>query len=1623
MAEVTPCPRCHARYRTDNAHPGKRLRCTKCGTVFSVPEETVLGAPPRPGPPETIKAPPAPRREGEVGRVANPPHDACVGDTLRATPGRAPLAKPASAEQLLTETQSYKRYTAAQEIARGGMGAIMCVRDADIRREVAMKVMLDDQDQRRRARFVEEAQVTGQLEHPNIVPVHELGRDEEGRPFFTMKLVKGRSLADVLERLRAGDASAGKEYTLGRLLNVLIGVCHAVGFAHSKGVVHRDLKPDNVMLGGFGEVLVMDWGLAKLGVAKPRASALAHIPEAEGSAQGTLGAEDGTPSPRAAADSELEDLVQSFRRESGSDVTQDGTVAGTPAYMPPEQARGDIAQVDHRSDIYSLGAILYEILTLSPPVEGRGALQILRKVVAGEIEAPEACAPQRAIPKELSAIAMKALATEKPDRYQAVEAFRRDIELYLEGRAVSARADTFAEATVKLIKRNKGASIATAVALVALLSGGLWYNARLRQARDRAETELQERLRLEREKEGKLEATRREAQAATERGQQALAAAGQTGAPLEREGALITAQGEFRRALFLSPENEQAQAGLRDSSLRHFALALEQKNWRQAREKLEQAKAADLAEAEYEQRKKELGEAESARERFIKERVEALMADAQAPKRETAHELAVPEMIALKDQAAVESLLPYVAHANANCRQLAIEALAWMGDRRAGQAALPYIQPKCPDGKQNPLAVQIAAIRLICLLTPEDRKAFVAIKDRLNHEGQGPASALHGSVAPLLERCYAQFEGRVQEYVKEREGKKLTAAEWCSAGWGFLSIERYDKAISCYDKAIQQDPQGKEAYHFRAQAKRHAGDTDGAIADYDRVLQLDPKNANVYVNRGDMKKAKGDLAGALADYDKTLQLAPNDYFTLCHRAGTRLAAGDLQGALADADRAVQRDPKCPMGYCERAAVKRAAGDLEAAIADCSKAIELNPRDASALLTRGQVKRARGDTDGAIADCERILAFSPRDLGALVSRGLARAQKGDYDGAIADDTAAIAIDPACIPAYPNRAYAKENKGDWDGALADLNKAIERNPGRADLYLARAQFRERRGDPKAAIEDANKAVELNAKSAQAYYERGSMKARTEDWQDAIADLDKALQLDPKLADAWCNRGWAKYNRKDVDGALADYDRAIELSPRDAAAYLNRGLARSEKGDLDGYIADETKAIELDPASYRAYNNRGYARRLKGDLDGAVADYRACLRVRPEYKAARVNLGVALCALNQEAELKQVLEELQKLDPAKYFRTRKEVMDEGMILRLGLPGSALEGKQVHTAQDYLSRGFHRYLHEKHRDAERDIEEALKLDPALAGRGAFYALRRIALKKDGFRPSLDIEQRWCDAVADDPFPCDSYAWTLLRSWADWYDSKKALTFARKAVELSGGNDPETLGTLASALFDEEQVDAAVETQRKAIAALGPKPPPDTLKEFQDALKRFEKGHTEAALEGKELRTAGEYKSRGMYRKKRKRYDEAAADLEAALKLDPSVGPGGAFEALVAIAEAKKDDRAEISVWRRWAAAQPDDADTQNGYAWTLLTCADEKLRDPKAALPVARKAVELSKHEEAHILDTLALALFQNGVVAEAVQVQEQALARLPQSTTAKSRKKYEDSLTRYKSAPPKP
>lgn len=330
-----------------------------------------------------------------------------------------------------------ERYEIDREIARGGMGAVFKARDRELDCQVAMKVLLRSGSFSEH-RFRREARLTARLSHPGVVPVHDLGKASDDRMFFTMRLVEGRTFREVIDAVHAKDP----EWPLSRAVDVMIRVCETMAFAHSKGIVHRDLKPSNIMVGGFGEVYVMDWGVA----------GAVHALE------GSDGAEQ-----LAAEPTNTPDIL-----------TLDGDVLGTPAYMAPEQALGKRDEIGPSVDIYSAGALLYHLLTghmpYAVPGESTPSKVILERVRRGELEPIKR--KDRHIPPELIAIQEKSMARDRADRYSDMRAMASDLRAYIDLRLVAAYSEPMLHRVGRWIRRNRqlsaGIAIAATAAVVAL---------------------------------------------------------------------------------------------------------------------------------------------------------------------------------------------------------------------------------------------------------------------------------------------------------------------------------------------------------------------------------------------------------------------------------------------------------------------------------------------------------------------------------------------------------------------------------------------------------------------------------------------------------------------------------------------------------------------------------------------------------------------------------------------------------------------------------------------------------------------------------------------------------------------------------------------------------------------------------------------------------------------------------------------------------------------------------------------------------------------------------------------------------------------------------------------------
>jgi len=334
------------------------------------------------------------------------------------------------------------KYTDFKPLTEGGTAELQTCLDKNLHRTVVYKTLHEhlQNSELETARFLREARVTAMIPHPGTVPVYELGRDRTGALFFTMKKLEGKDLRSILLSISAKDRTVIEQFPLASLVDVLIQTCQTVAYAHSQGVIHRDLKPANILVGAFGEVTVLDWGLAKVHGEKSGSQVEeAVVKEATGKKMVSL------------------------------ELTQPGKRYGTPLYMSPEQARGDV-DIDERSDVYNLGSILFEMITNKNLVWGNDVEEVLAQVLERPTPIPSEVAVGRKVPPELEAICLKALEKDPADRYASVNDLTQDLTAYRTGRPISVYQPS---ALIRLLRWRDRHALSLAVVV------GVWAGAML----------------------------------------------------------------------------------------------------------------------------------------------------------------------------------------------------------------------------------------------------------------------------------------------------------------------------------------------------------------------------------------------------------------------------------------------------------------------------------------------------------------------------------------------------------------------------------------------------------------------------------------------------------------------------------------------------------------------------------------------------------------------------------------------------------------------------------------------------------------------------------------------------------------------------------------------------------------------------------------------------------------------------------------------------------------------------------------------------------------------------------------------------------------------------------------
>jgi tetratricopeptide (TPR) repeat protein len=793
----------------------------------------------------------------------------------------AHVLKPKS-DAMPPKEETGDRYRLDGEIARGGTGAVLRGRDVDLGRDLAVKVLLEKYVSRPEVarRFIEEAQIGGQLQHPGVVPVYDIGRFGD-RPFFTMKLIKGKTLAAILgER---ADATADRP----RLLGIALQVAQTLAYVHAKGVIHRDLKPANVMVGAFGEVQVMDWGLAKV--------------LAEG------GVADEERASRARQELQEVTTIRTARSSGTSGSfgtgTEAGSLLGTPAYMPPEQANGDVANLDRRADVFGLGGLLCEILTGKPPYVGRSGEEVRRKAANGDLADALARLDACGADAELIGLTKLCLAAEAMDRPKDAQAVANGLMDYLSGvqeRLQAAEREQAVAAVRDALQRKKRKvqlALAGAVALL-LLGGGAFGWWQTKQAGDR-------RLADER---AAAEVARLDGERKAERAQRQFEAAER----VREDAARLARNAEAVVALL-----GQCETALRAGHTLNAAVALEAARKRSAEG------GAEGTEAQF----KRLGADLS------------LLSDLDATDQLrwtlSGSHFTDATVVAAKIREALKRFGadPDAAPGDEGATRLAtsvvrariVSALdrVLRRERKAGVRAL--LQRLDADPYRDAVRNAVLAndrTKVVELAAADDAlrqpPGFAAVLGEFLEIGEVRRQQLlqaavrgHPGEAGLLMMLGWSFPSGNKNNTDERlrwfEAAVAAApanyAAHINLGLALYAKGRMDDAMACYQRARTLDPT-----HAMAQLLLGSmlcdvyRDYDGAIACFRKAIELDPKNAEAYTNMGNALKGNDRMDEAIAYYRKAIEL--DSTFAAAHcNLGFALAS---QGRFAESLQAYRR---------------------------------------------------------------------------------------------------------------------------------------------------------------------------------------------------------------------------------------------------------------------------------------------------------------------------------------------------------------------------------------------------------------------------------------------------------------------------------------------------------------------------------------------------------------------------------------------------------------------------------------------------------------------------------------------------------------------------------------------
>jgi len=1227
------------------------------------------------------------------------------------------------------------RYQLSGEVARGGMGAVLRGRDVDLGRDLAVKVLLEKYAHHPEVarRFIEEAQIGGQLQHPGVVPVYDIGRFGD-RPFFTMKLVKGKTLSAILEERE--DATADRP----RLLGIALKVSETLAYAHAKGVIHRDLKPANIMVGAFGEVQVMDWGLAKVladgGIADEERAAIRERERREDVTTIRTARSTGT--------------ADGFGTE-----TEMGSLLGTPAYMPPEQANGDIANLNRRADVFGLGAILCEILTGQPPYVGRSGEEVRRKAANGDLADATARLDACGADAELIALTKYCLSPEAIDRPKDAQAVTDGLSVYLNG--VQERLQTAererhvaeVRANEQLKRRKVQAALGLTFTALIVLGGAVAWWSHDRRRTQEARTEL--------------------ALHATEvlLGQ----AAADPDNPVSR---WQDAQGSLTKTEGVLGDDATEAGRTRLESLRTAIAA-----------GLKEAQANETLLEQIDHIRSEKGEMEFDDAFAAAFEAAGLDADALTPA-EFAKRLAAKPVAVRKVVAPTLDVWAIFRRRDLFTSDVKVEK---------GVAHLFELARTIdPDSWRNKLRSALQERNLIAL---HELAENAVEKEKqgpthlwllgLGHAFCGDAKGAADVLRPAVQKYpgdYAltlELSFSIAEFDRSSIGQ---AAATSTNSTVYQQAEPYVRAAL----ALRPNSRSRTALAISLSGQERLVEAE---PEYQEAIRLAPRNSKWICNYAGFLEKAGRENESLEQYRNALTANPGETRALPPVAAAILKEGGSVDDVIAMYRKAAAYPPHHEGVRLLALALEGHGRIEEAMDVLKKAIADEPTWRRYREQLGQILNRQNKRDEAVALFREAVASDPTDAIYHDWLGLALEQKKDFDGAVAAYEEAVRLDPALFYSYNSlaRIYIQQNEPEravpflrktialrpryerahtdllnalaslnrLDSAVEDYKKMIARDPRDPFWHYWLGKSHQQMKDNMAAAEAYRDAIELFPKYYKARVALISLLRNSKEYGQVVELCREGISLEPKQDDYNNYLEFSLSAMGKTDEAIAACRAAVAADPKSNLARFRLVSALSNARRFDDAVYELELLIEADPKEAGLHFQLGRLRERQGRVKEAIAAFRRAKELAPSDYILVHNLALGLANAGEIAEASKLLTELASRDQTSndglyagiacraikdgpgYEKVRKELLD-----RYGA-GSDFTGID-HTVKVWL-------LDPKLTDelpvitalAERGVTEG-KLSPYYRQfQGYVEMTRGLAALRNG-EWSRAIE--WCDAA-----------------------------------------------------------------------------------------------------------------------------------------------------------------------------------------------------------------------------------------------------------------------------------